>query len=227
MRRVVYRIAFALITFLFLFKGLVVAQERVTAPQLLKRMVNAIESREVVSFEFDMNNLNGDGSLAGLISGSVVSKGAAFTLITPYLEVFCDGVTKWIFNAAEQELVILQNDTTQIDFIENPLGFLSALAKGDSPFRTLSNHSGDDVGGECRDLWIVELAPKRRSTPYKSLTLCIAKKEYLPKRIMIKNLDESFYNIEIKAFTEISKGDQPLFSFPEERLKGLKINDLR
>ncbi len=202
------------------------AQQKSSSADYLKSMIDSLEARGGIGFKFNMSTLGSDGSVVGSISGDVKGVGSAFTLTTPLLEIFCDGKTKWIYNVGEGEVIILNHDSSQIDFIENPIGFLAALGRGEAPFVPTQNRGGKSKV-ECGRMWWVELTPKRRGSPYKSLTICIDRESSLPKILMLKNLDESSYNIEIEAFNEISNDNPTLYKFPQERIKNLKINDLR
>ena len=120
-------------------------------------------------------------------------------------------------------MVIVPNDPSATDIVENPLGFLTSLDKGyEYPFRVFS---GSRNG---KQIWVVELTPVNKRLAYKSISVGIEKDKYLPVMIKYLSKDGSSYTINIVKFeNQNSVRPKEYFQFPSSRLKGLSVNDMR
>ncbi len=158
-----------------------------------------------------------------IYKGVVQAQGSSYKLVNPEFELYCDGYSKWILNVSSKELVIVPNDPSATDIVENPLGFLTSLDKGyEYPFRVFS---GSRNG---KQIWVVELTPVNKRLAYKSISVGIEKDKYLPVMIKYLSKDGSSYTINIVKFeNQNSVRPKEYFQFPSSRLKGLSVNDMR
>ncbi len=203
------------------------AQALPASVDLLGKMATTIKSNPAMELSFEMVAKDSDGFVSGNFKGTVQAQGQSFRLINPMLEIHCDGLSKWILNNETGELTIFPNDTTQADLIENPVGFLTTLNNGNNSYsysskakEGLSPHSG-------KGLWYVELTPKARHTPYKSIVIGIEKESSLPASIEYISTDGSNYTIIITKLTKMPLWPDNYFRFPKERTNGLIVTDLR
>ena len=204
--------------------------DRITTVELLKSMRSALKQTPAVEIDFELITMDEDGDLSGNFKGVIYSQGYAFKLINPELELFCDGKTKWILNTSAMELTILDNDTTQVDLVENPVGFLTSLDSGKSgynyPVRPKEGKSGA-AGSLSKAIWLVELTPVNKWMAYKSVTIGVDKVTFLPLFIEYLSKDGSKYTADIKSVKRVSGYPASMFIFPESRTKGLVVTDLR
>lgn len=158
-----------------------------------------------------------------IYKGVVQAQGNSYKLTNPELELYCDGYTKWILNISSKEMVIVPNDPTATDIVENPLGFLTSLNKGyEYPFRVFS---GSRSG---KQIWVVDLTPLNKRLAYKSISVGIEKNTYIPRMIKYLAKDGTSYIINITRFEkQNSVRPKEYFQFPAYRLKGLEVNDMR
>jgi outer membrane lipoprotein-sorting protein len=195
--------------------------------EVLEKMASALKANKAMELKFRMTAVGVDGSVEGSFSGVVQAQGYAFKLMNPELEVFCDGVSKWILNVGEGELTIFANDTTQVDLVENPVGFLSSLNSSNSQFKQPSKAQLTKNPLNGREIWSVELTPKSRYAAYKSLTVCIDKESFLPSVLMYRSNDGNSYTITIESIKPTPVWPLSFFQFPAERTNNLNITDLR
>jgi outer membrane lipoprotein-sorting protein len=195
--------------------------------EVLEKMASALKANKAMELKFQMTAVDEDGSVEGSFSGVVQAQGYAFKLMNPELEVFCDGVSKWILNVGEGELTIFANDTTQVDLVENPVGFLSSLNSSNSQFKQPSKAQLTKNPLNGREIWSVELTPKSRYAAYKSLTVCIDKESFLPSVLMYRSNDGNSYTITIESIKPTPVWPLSFFQFPAERTNNLNITDLR
>ncbi|EKD31818.1 MAG: hypothetical protein ACD_77C00239G0001 [uncultured bacterium] len=139
------------------------------------------------------------------------------------MELYCDGTTKWILNVTAKELIIVPNDPSATDIVENPLGFLTSLNKGyEYPSRVTS------ISTNGKQLWIIDLTPVNKRLAYKSISVGVEKNSYIPRMIKYIAKDGSSYIINITGFERVNTlRPKDYFKFPSFRLTGLQVNDMR
>lgn len=206
---------------LFLFFNVQLPAQGGNSADLLAAMRNAIGSypAAVVSFEFVAKD--GKGAVIAEHSGKVDTQGNAFRMVNEEIEVYCDGSSKWILSKSAGELTILPNDTTAIDIAENPVGFLSRLGTANSGFKS------PDKPKDSKGLWVVELNPVAKKSPYKRVVVSVNKADNLPAAIEFISADGSSYLIVVKEFKKVASSGISSFAFPKNRMQGVTVTDLR
>lgn len=197
---------------------------------LLEKMAQALKEKPAIELTFELTAADPNGAVNGSLKGMVQAQGYSFKLINPDLEIYCDGKSKWILNKQTNELTIFNNDTTQTDLVENPVGFLTSLSTTNSQFthprkavetlRPVSN----------KPIWQIELIPKNKFAAYKSLIIAIEKESNLPCLIRYQSTDDSSYTIHIKTIkTQTAPWPIKNFQLPPSYLtnKEITITDLR
>jgi hypothetical protein len=197
---------------------------------IVRYLTETIRTMPAVDMDFELiqDKSAGKGSSPSrggmsIYKGVVQAQGNSYKLTNPELELYCDGFTKWILNISAKELVIVPNDATATDIVENPLGFLTSLSKGyEYPFRVFS---GSRNG---KQIWIVDFTPLNKRLAYKSISVGIEKNTYIPLMIKYLAKDGTSYIINITRFEkQNSVRPREYFQFPAARLKGLEVSDMR
>ena len=88
--------------------------------ELLDRMRQALDALGAAEFTFEFRAENGAGDLLGEESGRFIAQGECFRLEGSVLTVYCDGVSKWIYDEGAQEITVFPHDTASTDPAENP-----------------------------------------------------------------------------------------------------------
>ena len=205
------------------------ADSKENSADVLTKMGNAIDKMGAMELKFVINmQSDGVGNLnstdAENYTGSVEIQGSSFKMVSPDFEIFCDGISKWILNVDSDELTIFPNDTTQIDMVENPVGFLRSLASGKESGYKYSQRATLSADGT---LLQVELTPSRRNSLCKNLIISVKRSDYLPYGIVYNGADGSGYKVEIAALKKVAGWSAGNFIFPENRMRGLQVTDLR
>ncbi|MFA6334595.1 MAG: outer membrane lipoprotein carrier protein LolA [Bacteroidales bacterium] len=169
---------------------------------------------------FEMNfSMVLDGSK---IEGVVQSQKESFKLTNSQLELYCDGVTKWVYNIDNKELTIMTNDPSQTDLTENPLAFLSSLEKG---YNYSDKARSGSAGG--KPIWLIELKPLNKRLAYTSITIGIEKGTLRPVSVQYLSKNGAKHTATITIFTEKSPWPANHFTFPASRMSGINVTDLR
>lgn len=72
--------------------------------ELLDRMRQALDALGAAEFTFEFRAENGAGDLLGEESGRFIAQGECFRLEGSVLTVYCDGVSKWIYDEGLRRL---------------------------------------------------------------------------------------------------------------------------
>ena len=207
------------------------AQNPKTA-DILRQLTETIKSMPAIDMSFELIQNSSAGTKATsnsnkagtpIYKGVVNAQGTSYKLSNPELELYCDGTTKWVLNVSAKELVIVPNDPSATDIVENPLGFLTSLNKGyEYPFRVFSGSRN------AKEIWVIELTPVNKRLAYKSISVGVEKNSYIPRMIKYMAKDGSSYIINITGFERVNTlRPKDYFKFPASRLPGLQVNDMR
>ncbi len=217
------------ITFYFVLAlSLIVSPFNVNAQSpktILSKMSSAVQSFAAIQFDFNMKGYFNDGTTIEEFKGFIQAQGNSFRMINPYMSIYCDGESKWIHNIDAQELIIFKHDTTNLDIVENPIGFLISLDGSNSAY-TISKEVKEDVI-DGNPVWFIELIPVNRRIPYSGIVVAVKQDNYIPISFEYKAKDGSRYVAKLGSFRDMPIWDISNFTFPKERELNLEVTDLR
>lgn len=169
---------------------------------------------------FEMGfSMNFDGQVN---VGTVQAQKDSYRMDNKDLSLYCDGDTKWIYNVANNEVVILKNDLSQMDLLENPLAFFYSLGKGYSyPEKAKSSNVNKTP------VWVVDLFPINKRLGYSKISLMIDKRDYSPVRIVYVTKSGESVTVNITSFVEKKPWGQDHFKFDAGKHNGVKVTDMR
>ena len=90
----------------------------------LKRQISQMKTSEVL---FDFIARSSDGAILLEQSGVFVAQDDSFVMSTDIIDLYCDGVSKWILEKELLEMTIVPHDKSLNDITENPFGVLRNL----------------------------------------------------------------------------------------------------
>jgi len=184
--------------------------------EILRQFTAKLKSYPAFEMKFSMVV---DGSD---FKGVVQSQGESFRLTNSQLELYCNGTTKWIYNIDNKEITITGNDPSQTDLTENPLAFLTSLEKGYS--YSEKPRSTTESG---KAAWKIELKTVNKKLAYTSITLVVEKSSLKPLAVEYLAKNGTRHVATVSYFVEKKPWPAIYFSFPESRLNGLNVTDLR
>ena len=232
----------SLVSLCFLFAatlfGFTSAQASNKTADILLALSQNIKSAPSISMDFEMivSNPKVKSSSTGIssnndsYSGSVLAAGDSYKLVNPQFELYCDGRSKWMVNHSEKEITVFQHDASQMDIVENPLGFFTSVSKGydysERSKREVVKNIHSQING--KEVWIINLKPKSTRAPYKTIKLGIDPATNQPLLVTYTSKDGSVYTIIIKKFTRLGQPlPQSTFKLPQQIPSDYKTNDLR
>jgi outer membrane lipoprotein-sorting protein len=154
--------------------------------------------------------------------GIVQSQGESFRLTNSQLELYCNGTTKWIYNIDNKELTIMPNDLSQTDLMENPMAFLTSLGKGYS-----YNEKPVETTESGKTAWKIEMKTVNKKLAYTSITLIVEKSTLKPLAVEYLAKNGTLHVARIPYLVGKRPWPAGYFSFPQSRMNGLSVTDLR
>lgn len=223
LKRVVYAIVFFVLALSLNLYG--VRADAQSAQKILSNMSQKVRSFKAIQFDFAMTGYFNDGSTIEEFNGFIQAQGNSFRMLNPYMSIYCDGESKWIHNVDARELIIFKHDTTNLDIVENPIGFLISLDGSNSAYNVSKEVKESVVSGVS--VWLIELVPVNRRIPYSGILVAINRDSNIPVSFEYKAKDGSRYVATLGTFRSMTPWDSSNFIFPEGRKVGLEVTDLR
>ncbi len=156
------------------------------------------------------------------IVGTVQAEKDSYRLENKEMNLFCDGQTKWIHNRGNNEVIILKNDLTQVDLVENPMAFFTSLNKGYTYADKAKSSNYNNI-----PVWVIDLFPINKRQGYNKISLLIDKRNDAPVRIVYVMKNGESLAVNITKFAEQKPWGKDHFKFDPAKHKGLRVSDMR
>lgn len=199
-------------------------QKEISGVEVIDKFISFIN--EAPAYQIDFVFIARDASLKELsrIRSNVKVQGECFILVNESIEIYCDGLSKWIINDDAGEVNILKNSPESEDISENPISFLNNLKKDYTVQKKVLERS---IRG--KSTYLVQLTTlKPKSSSVKKIFLTIDGTTGSPISIDLHSSNGNIYTVSSIEFTHLKQGVKPEeFKPAQSRLKGLYINDLR
>lgn len=171
---------------------------------VMERVRANLEKENLIVIEFDFTAYNAQGAMTFEQQGVFEAQQDMFRMKTPSVEVWCDTNYKWIFNKADNEIVIFKYSPSTLDITENPLFIFKEYDKD------FTCSAGIELNN---NRYNITLKPKDTRSPYESIELVIDKKNYRPESIVCIRRDKGVYNIVISTMNYSPKEEIERFTF--------------
>jgi len=156
------------------------------------------------------------------IVGTVQAEKDSYRLENKEVNLFCDGQTKWIHNRGNNEVIILKNDLSQVDLVENPMAFFTSLNKGYTYADKAKSSNYNNI-----PVWVIDLFPINKRQGYNKISLLIDKRNDAPVRIVYVMKNGESLAVNITKFTEQKPWGKDHFKFDPGQHKNLRVSDMR
>jgi hypothetical protein len=190
-----------------------------TSRVVLQRFLEKMTAGPVeMSFKFTYDNA--PKKVHDLQIGVLLYSGEQYHLQLGDLDVYCDGISKWVYNEAVSEVTIFPEEEA-VEMTDNPLAYL--IHNGDK----FSYRPVKQLTQQGRRVFSVDLIPKSRDAGYTAVNLQVEKDTFLPVQVTYKmkggqryiiDVDSLDTNVAVKSFS---------FSFPSHLYPDAVINDMR
>lgn len=156
------------------------------------------------------------------IVGTIHAEKDSYKLENKEMNLFCDGQTKWIHNRGNNEVIILKNDLSQVDLVENPMAFFTSLNKGYTYAEKAKSSKYNNI-----PVWVIDLFPINKRQGYNKISLLIDKRNDAPVRIIYVMKNGESLAVNITKFSEQKPWGKDHFKFDPGKHKGLRVSDMR
>jgi outer membrane lipoprotein-sorting protein len=194
--------------------------------ELLDRMRQALDALGAAEFTFEFRAENGAGDLLGEESGRFIAQGECFRLEGSVLTVYCDGVSKWIYDEGAQEITVFPHDTASTDPAENPFAVLRRADPGDYTFRGAVRRVN---GPDGQAAWLLVMASKDRNAAYTLIEFTVSQRTLLPVKIVYESRNGDRYDLSVLSVKGLGELPGTEFTAPESLMEDpdIYITDLR
>ncbi len=194
--------------------------------ELLGQMRMAVEALGAAEFAFEFRAENQAGELLGEETGMFTARDECFRLDGSVVTVYCDGVTKWIYDEGAQEITVFPHDTSSTDPAENPFAVLRKADPDDYNFRgTVRTVSAPD--GQAA--WQFVMTSKDRDAAYTLIEFTVSQRTLLPVAIVYESRSGDRYSLRVMSVKGLGELSGAEFTPPDSLMDNpdIYITDLR
>ncbi len=208
---------------IFTFSNINLLSQTPSGSQVANRFIDFMNSSPVISSSFIFKADDASGKEVANLKCSLLLQGNSYKMVNDNIEIYCDGLSKWIVNTDASEVTIMNNDASSVDASENPLAFFASLNSMYSFPNTASKKVVNGVNG----LSVKLTARKGNNSVYPTIVLTTDNSGQ-PLAIEFKAKNGFVYSIGNFRFIRKSEllGKEE-FKPSASKVKGLYINDLR
>jgi outer membrane lipoprotein-sorting protein len=210
---------------LVLLGNAVFAQSKATDPRkILNAMSKKINSYNSVSIDFSIVHEDNQNVINSTENGRIAAKGKdfrKFKITMPNTEIYCDGITKWLYMKDIEEINIALADFDSDDMNDNPVKFFTVDRKD------MKYSYKQTITENQKQLDEIDFYPKDRNAAYSIIRLHIEKSTNHPLRIKYFGRDGNNYTININKITPNLTFDDKIFDFDIKTYPNAEVVDLR
>ncbi len=194
--------------------------------QLLRQMRQALDGLGTAEFTFAFSARDAAGRELGRESGTFVAQGESFRLTGSVITVYCDGVTKWIYDMANEEITIFPHDTSSTDPAENPFAVLGKANPEDYTFKGAVRKTDAADGTPA---WRMSMASKDRNAAYTLIEFTVSRQTMLPVAVSYVSRNGDVYELTVASARSIGRLAETEFAPPADLLEDpdVYVTDMR
>ena len=210
---------------LVLLGNIVLAQSKANDPRkILNAMSKKIKSYTSVSIDFSIVHEDNQNVTTNTENGRIVAKNKdfrKFKITMPKSEIYCDGITKWLYMKDIEEINIALADFDSDDMNDNPVKFFTVDRKD------MKYSYKQTITENQKQLDEIDFYPKDRNAAYSIIRLHIEKSTNHPLRIKYFGKDGNNYTINVNKITPNLTIDDKIFDFDVKKYPNAEVVDLR
>lgn len=206
-------VLFALVV-LFCGQSQIRAQD---AAELIKRLEERYNSVSTLKAEFTQTMSSAYSDLNESFSGTLLLQGPRYRIETRQQTLVTDGDVTWIYNAAENQVLINQNEGSDDGFA------LDRLFTDYSSQFDVGDVSTERIGGAAH--YVLELTPKDPESFFERVTVWMRADDDIISRIKVVDQNETTMLFDLKNVSFNPELDARAFTFSPPQ--GAEVIDLR
>lgn len=210
---------------MFALASIAAAQNSTTNPRkILDAMSQKINGYKSVSIDFSIVHEDNQNVTNNTDNGRIVAKDKdfrKFKITMPASEIYCDGVTKWMYMKDVEEINIASADFESDDMNDNPVKFFTVDRKD------MKYSYKKTVTENQKQLDEIDFYPKDKNAAYSIIRLHIEQSTKHPVRIKYFGKDGNNYTVNINKVTPNLTIDDKTFDFDAAKYPNAEVVDLR
>lgn len=166
--------------------------------------------------------LDENGGSKYSVDGEFFSQGDLFLVKTDMSDIYCDGMSKSIYDKTNEEVIIIGHDKNDGNMSENPLVVLSNAS---SAYDLSKKPQIIEVGGErC---YHITLIPKSEKADHVAVDILVAADDYTVRGICYTSKGGELYRAHIKSISGLDTKPDSFFTIDLDALGDIFVTDLR
>lgn len=196
---------------LLLFSLPIIAQNQMTASQVLDKIVNLIKGSKGCEAQFKIFNSGYSGS------GNILTSGNKFKVTLPDVQVWYNGKELYTLNKRTSETTVVIPTAEELAE-SNPLSYVAGAKQNyDVKFSTVKKPHK----------YVLELTPKRSSGTIKRVTLTVNSTDFAPEKIVVEPNSGNPISADILGFKRGVASSSSEFEYPKSQFPKIELIDLR
>lgn len=192
-----------------------------SAKVILDRVTKKLSDFNTILADFELVIENRMEDLRSKSTGSIQIKDDKYYMESMGTQVYFDGKTMWSYINDINEVTIIEPDSEDSDFVDNP-ALIFTFYNRDFKYRLIGEANVDH-----KWMYEIDLYPKNRNQPYSRFKLFIDKETdmlYMVKAISKDAIDYTIYLMNARFNLPI---DDKQFSFDPENHPKVEVIDMR
>ncbi|MDR3185030.1 MAG: outer membrane lipoprotein carrier protein LolA [Prevotellaceae bacterium] len=189
------------------------------ARDVVQRFLEKMTSGPVeMMFKFTYENT--PKKIRDMQTGIMVYSGEHYHLQLGDLDIYCDGVSKWIYNEAVNEVTIFPSEEA-VEMTDNPLKY---ILNNENKFRY---RPVKHLAPNGKKVFSTDLIPTSKDAAYTMINLQVEEETFLPVQLTYKLKNGQRYILDVDSLNTEVAVKAFSFSFPAHRYPNAVVNDLR
>ncbi len=212
---------FILVSILLSIGGFILNAQ--SSKDLLDKMTERIGHFQCTKIYFNFEAADSKGAVIVRQTGVFYGQSEFFRMKSSDVEIYCDGVSKWVYDINGGELTILPHNPKSRDITENPFDVISK-----NNFKNYSYSKPPkklNFGG--KSTYSVVLLPMSKGEKYERIELILSASDYLPVAINYVSKKGDKYSVKISSINGVEAKESGYFIPESSIFDSAVVTDLR
>ena len=190
--------------------------------EIVSSFTQKLSTYECLYATYTFSISDGNGGIKYSVDGEFFSQGDSFPVSTDASDIYCDGISKCIYDKFNEEVIIIGHDTSDGNMSENPL---IVLSNASSAYNYSKKPQLIDFQGE--KCYNITLAPKSEKADHVAVDILITQGDYSVKGICYTSRNGELYRAVIKSISGLDRKPDSFFTLDVDSMEDVLVTDLR
>lgn len=190
--------------------------------EIVTSFTQELSTYECLYAKYTFSISDGNGGVKYSVDGEFFSQGDSFLVSTDASDIYCDGISKSIYDKFNEEVIIIGHDTSDGNMSENPL---IVLSNASSAYNYSKKPKLIDFQGE--KCYNITLTPKSEKADHTAVDILITQGDYSVKGICYTSRNGELYRAVIKSISGLDRKPDSFFILDIDSMEDVLVTDLR